>query len=371
LFAVALAIVSVAVSADGAGATSPVTVRQFRWAGLQMDVATLRTGGSFAVRPAQANRRVTTLQPVVGMCGGCVVAINGDYFDPSTRQPIGGVIVNGVVLRSPNAGQNQLTITPGGKITAGFLHWDGRIFFGSSSLPIAVNDPGAGTPVLYNRRFGGATPRGEAVELAFAARPSTALRLGQTIRLDYQGVHRPGTRFSENQVVLRGTGAWIGPVAQLRDRLRAKEMTATVRLVTNPPVAQSLGANHILVRGGRRVAISEHDNFAHGKHPRTIFAWDGRGHITLMTIGSSVPGRRAGVTLRVAARLVEGLGMTNAVNLDGGGSSTFVYRRRVRNHPSGGRARAVANSWVILPRSQAVRPAAVASTPRAALAVGS
>ena len=38
-----------------------------------------------------------------------------------------------------------------------------------------------------------------------------------------------------------------------------------------------------------------------------------------------------------------------------------VYRGRVRNHPSDGRPRAVANAWVILPRSQARRPAVAPS----------
>jgi exopolysaccharide biosynthesis protein len=353
----ALVVVAVSTGADAATAANPVRVRQLRWAGLQMDIATLRTGGSFVLRPALANRRVTTLQPVAGICGGCVVAINGDFFDATTEQPVGGVIVNGVVLRSPNPRQNQLTITPGGKIAAGFLQWDGRISFGSSSIPVAVNDPGAATPVLFNRRFGGATPKGDAVELQFVARPSTALPVGPTIRLDYAGPHRPGTRFSANHVVLRASAAYTDAVLQLRDRLRAKQVRATARFLTNPPAANSLGANHILMRGGRRLAIDEHDNFVNGRHPRTIFGWDGRGHITLVTIGSAVSGRRAGVSLRTAARLVESVGMTNAVNLDGGGSSTFIYRGRVRNHPSDGRPRAVANAWVILPRSQARRPA--------------
>src|SRR4029077_839161 len=62
--------------------------------------------------------------------------------------------------------------------------------------------------------------------------------------------------------------------------------------------------------------------------------------------GGAAPGGGAGVSLRVAAHLVASLGVTNAVNLDGGGSSTFVSHGQVLNHPSDGVARAVANAWV-------------------------
>ena len=85
-----------------------------------------------------------------------------------------------------------------------------------------------------------------------------------------------------------------------------------------------------------------------GAHPRTLFGWDKTGRVTLVTIGSSVPGRRGGVSLPLAARILKGLGVKNAVNLDGGGSSTFVRRGRVLNNPSDGRARSVSNVWVVV-----------------------
>ena len=130
--------------------------------------------------------------------------------------------------------------------------------------------------------------------------------------------------------------------------------------------ANSLGANHILLRDGHQVPIDEHDSFVDGPNPRTIFAWNDRSHVKLVTIGSAVPGRRAGVSLPVAARLVQSLGMRNAVNLDGGGSSTFVSYGRVRNHPSDGRPRAVANAWVVVPRPVSRRAPHVARPRRRA-----
>ena len=84
-----------------------------------------------------------------------------------------------------------------------------------------------------------------------------------------------------------------------------------------------------------------------GTHPRTLFGWDARGKITLITIGSTVPGRRRGVSLPAAAHILARLGVKNAVNLDGGGSSTFVRHGHVVNNPSDGHPRKVSNAWIV------------------------
>lgn len=69
-----------------------------------------------------------------------------------------------------------------------------------------------------------------------------------------------------------------------------------------------------------------------------------------------VDGRRErskGVTLVQLAKLMQGLRATNALNLDGGGSSTMVVRGRkgglkVVNQPSDGRQRKVSSAVLIL-----------------------
>jgi len=353
LFALALGVASAIACSASAGVAAPaaggsVTVRQGQWVGLQINIATLRRGGGFAVNAAQANGSVTSLRPVAQMCQGCVVAVNGDYFDLGTSQPIGGVIIDGEVLRSPNPRQNQLTFAPNGSISAGYMQWTGRISSGPLNVPVAVNDPGAGTPVLYDRSFGTTTPPGPAMELAFALRPA-ALRLGENIHVTLKGTHAPGGVIPRGEVVLRATGAFAPQMHRLQSRLQHHK-TATLHLATDPMAKNSLGANHILVKNGQLYPIDEHDAFADGGQPRTLFGWDARGHVTLVTIGSAEAGSRAGVSLPVAAQLMKNLGMTNAVNLDGGGSSTFVSRGRILNHPSDGFPRPVTNAWIVVAR---------------------
>ncbi|HEV3402013.1 MAG TPA: phosphodiester glycosidase family protein, partial [Acidimicrobiales bacterium] len=65
------------------------------------------------------------------------------------------------------------------------------------------------------------------------------------------------------------------------------------------------------------------------------------------------PGHSAGMTLAEAARLMLDLGATEAINLDGGGSTTFVVRGRVSNRPSEPPGeRPVPSALVVLPVSR-------------------
>ena len=59
-------------------------------------------------------------------------------------------------------------------------------------------------------------------------------------------------------------------------------------------------------------------------------------------------GYSRGVSLAAAARLANRLGATEAVNLDGGGSTTFVTHGRVRNRTSDGRERGVVNALALV-----------------------
>jgi exopolysaccharide biosynthesis protein len=84
------------------------------------------------------------------------------------------------------------------------------------------------------------------------------------------------------------------------------------------------------------------------RHPRTAagVTVDGRTLILLVVDGRQ-PGYSIGVTLPELADLMIGLGADDAINLDGGGSSTFVYRRPdgtlLTNQASGSTWRPVGN----------------------------
>jgi hypothetical protein len=112
------------------------------------------------------------------------------------------------------------------------------------------------------------------------------------------------------------------------------------------------GAGPKLIAGGRVVLAGE--GFAHEKarHPRTAVARTREGKYLFVV----VDGRQkssVGMTLsELAGELLE-MGAVEALNLDGGGSSTMVVKGQVRNSPSDGRERTVGDAVLVFSVSTA------------------
>ena len=99
-------------------------------------------------------------------------------------------------------------------------------------------------------------------------------------------------------------------------------------------------------------------NFAPVRHPRTIVGVAARGRrLLLITVDGRQPGHSVGTTNRESARVALELGATEAINLDGGGSTAMVVARyrgdsaafEVVNKPSDPQGeRAVGNALVVV-----------------------
>jgi exopolysaccharide biosynthesis protein len=76
------------------------------------------------------------------------------------------------------------------------------------------------------------------------------------------------------------------------------------------------------------------DTFVKGRQPRTLAGVTEEGRLLLVTVDGRRPGWSVGMTLPEAARLMRSLGARDALNLDGGGSTTMVVRGEVVNRPS-------------------------------------
>lgn len=83
------------------------------------------------------------------------------------------------------------------------------------------------------------------------------------------------------------------------------------------------------------------------RHPRTAAGIDDQGrHLIIAVIDGRQPDWSIGITLPELADLMLRHGAEHAINLDGGGSSSFVYhdaQRTITNRPSDGEFRPVAN----------------------------
>ena len=139
----------------------------------------------------------------------------------------------------------------------------------------------------------------------------------------------------------------LGRGAQLLKTLPVgSELDATWALDPRPQMA--ITGSQVLVRAGKVVAHSDHL-----VAPRTSVGIDAdTGHVLLVALDGRQP-KATGMAMVGWARLLKGLGVDDAVNLDGGGSSTMVARNRsgtstgVVNRPSLGHERPVPDALTV------------------------
>ncbi len=97
-----------------------------------------------------------------------------------------------------------------------------------------------------------------------------------------------------------------------------------------------LGAGPLLVTNGQLVLDAQREafsrNFIEGRASRSAIGTTPNGQIKLVTIQERVSGR--GPSLSETARILQKLGCTNALNLDGGSSSSlYLSGRLINRHP--------------------------------------
>jgi exopolysaccharide biosynthesis protein len=99
-----------------------------------------------------------------------------------------------------------------------------------------------------------------------------------------------------------------------------------------------IGGAGLLFRNGRKIedwTVEDlREGFATERHPRTIIGIDRTGEIWLVTVDGRDSRISLGMTFAELQRLAERLRLSDALNLDGGGSTTMVVRGAVVNHPS-------------------------------------
>ncbi|MDZ7267009.1 MAG: phosphodiester glycosidase family protein [candidate division KSB1 bacterium] len=121
------------------------------------------------------------------------------------------------------------------------------------------------------------------------------------------------------------------------------------------PLWNAIGGGPVLIHNGSvRITWEEEVFFGSGignvddRHPRTAVGYTADGRLLLMVVdGRQVASR--GASLTELAQFMLALGAVEAVNLDGGGSSTLVVGQTLINRPSDGVPREVASAFVLAP----------------------
>jgi|CZCA01.1.fsa_nt_gi exopolysaccharide biosynthesis protein len=116
-------------------------------------------------------------------------------------------------------------------------------------------------------------------------------------------------------------------------------------------VVYAVGGGPRLVKDGKINVASIEEQFkmdvAFGRAPRTAVGVTDDGKLLLIAVTGRQAYHSVGVTLEELADIALKLGAKDAMNLDGGGSSTMVVRDFVMNTPSDGRERKVADAILV------------------------
>jgi hypothetical protein len=154
------------------------------------------------------------------------------------------------------------------------------------------------------------------------------------------------TPIPRNGVVLSFGGLDPGePLSMLLPGVRA-EISTQWKVTDGTPVKQLEEADAIVNGAGllrrKGKSLTNWDtvealspaNFINMRHPRTLIGLDRHGNVWLAAIDGRQPGYSVGMHFADLNRLCDRLELTDALNLDGGGSTTMVVQGRIVNKPS-------------------------------------
>jgi exopolysaccharide biosynthesis protein len=115
----------------------------------------------------------------------------------------------------------------------------------------------------------------------------------------------------------------------------------------------AVGGGPVLVQAGDvRISNNQELKFAgkaiEDRHPRTAMGYTPGGKLIILVIQGRFPGISEGATLVQEARILKDLGCSEALNLDGGGSSCLLVNGKETTKPSDrGGQRAVPGVFLI------------------------
>lgn len=139
----------------------------------------------------------------------------------------------------------------------------------------------------------------------------------------------------------------------VRSLARGQGVTLTSELGF-PGAADTIGGTPLLVING---SVVDSEVTGSGpffdRAPRTAVGVTGDGKLLIVVVDGRSSGFSRGMTLRELATLMRDLGAQQAMNLDGGGSTTMFLNGLVANRPSDGYERAVSTALVVLPGADA------------------
>jgi exopolysaccharide biosynthesis protein len=295
---------------------------------------------------------------------GALAGVNASYFTFSKNRtypgdPVGLSVGRGVLLSEPGATSTEVDLLVDAATNAvrlGRLSWSGSMRNSKTGAKLKlefVNHPpvvpkacaklsnptrckSSGDVTLFTPEFG-PTPRGRGVE-AILDTSGCVVKVrasrGRTLASGQSSVQATGKQAKKLKALT--TSGCLSRSLKLFD--------ADGKAVKLTDTTYGVAGRYWLTRAGSVVAKAQTGSY-HARNPRTIVGTAADGTIHLVTID----GRRStsvGATLVETAKVAQSLGLRDAINLDGGGSTAMALATGLVNTPSGSVERAVGDALV-------------------------
>lgn len=264
----------------------------------------------------QSRRTITT----IAKNKNAVVALNGTYFKPQTGVPLGTLMINKKMYTGPIYDRVAMGIFDNGFDIAR-VQLNASVNGSGKTIPVNnINQPRMlSTYVLvYTSEWGKYSP--------YAPKYGMGLQV----------VEGKITKASANPIEIPQNGYVIsGPKSVLQPLLDKKD--AELIINTNP---EWKNVKHIISGGPYLVRNSEVfvDMTAQklgaigGRNPRSAIGYTADNNLILVAVDGR-EGSSIGMTLMELASFMQSIGCTNAMNLDGGGSTVMYVNGQVVNKP--------------------------------------
>lgn len=299
-----------------------------------------KVASNYEVKPAIASVTLPNKRTVrnIAQRTNSIVAINGGFFKPQTGVPLGTLMIDKKIYTGPIYDRVALGIFKDG-YDVGRVQLDGKIIGNNQEIKIDnINQPRMLSSYIlaYTRDWGKYAP----------VSPQYGVQL--------QIVGNKITAASANPLSIPEKGyVLVGPKSKLGKLFGADYVDVEIK--TNPKWEN---VQHII--SGGPYLLKDNQIFIDmtaqklqsigGRNPRTAIGYTEDNNLILVAVDGR-EGSSVGLTLVELAKLMKTLGCTNAINLDGGGSTVIYIKGQIVNHPHQPGGIALSNALVISKKS--------------------
>jgi exopolysaccharide biosynthesis protein len=287
-------------------------------------------------------------------------AVNGGYFRTTGTyrgESLGLLLLDGKLISEPYNDRAEFGLINNGKSTEvifGHLSYVGEVSVGPARYKVnGVNRPVSKDELIVF------TPEFHRTTLTKPDGIEVVVRRNRVVSIgDFTG----STQIPSDGFVISAVGSsrdWVkrnarrGGPTKFWWRLNSLHARADNQKWRN--AHSILGAGPQLIKAGKIDITDKQEKmvagFATDRHPRTALARLDSGKILLMTVDGRQPGVSVGMSLQMLAELLLEFGAVEAINLDGGGSTTMVVQDKVVNKPSDQTGeRSVSDAILVFPK---------------------